>query len=47
MAVSAAESRPYLMVRLMMTSISYSPCFRIATVMSAGIPYSTMTGVAA
>ena len=31
----------------MMTSISYSPCFRIATVMSAGIPYNAMTGIAA
>ena len=47
MAVSAAESRPYLMARLMMTSIWYRPCFRIATVMSAGIPNSAITGVTA
>jgi hypothetical protein len=44
-AVSAAESRPYMTARLMMTSIWYSPCFRIASVMIAGIASSAMTGI--
>ena len=47
MAVSAAESRPYLMARLMMTSIWYRPCLRIATVISAGIPSSATMGTTA
>ena len=42
--VSAAESRPYLRARLMMTSIWYRPYFRIATEMIAGIPNSAMSG---
>ena len=45
-AESAADSRPYLRARLMMTSIWYRPCLRIATVMTAGIPNSAMTGIA-
>ena len=42
-AVSVAESRPYMTARLMMTSIRYRPCFRIASVMIAGIPNTVMT----
>jgi hypothetical protein len=43
-AVTPAESSPYTSARLIMTSIAYSPCLRIATVMAAGNPNSARTG---
>jgi hypothetical protein len=46
-AVTVAESSPYTRARLMMTSIAYSPCLRIATVMAAGNPTITRRAITA
>ena len=39
--MKAAASRPYTTARLMMTSMSYSRCFKIAIASAAGTPNNT------